>query len=303
MHVLPGLSIVTSVYRAQGYLGQFYERISRAAEPLSDVLELVFVLDGPQEECRAQLMAIAAQDARVVIVELSRNYGQHAALWAGLREARGERVYVIDCDLEEAPEHLAVFWERMEASDAELVFGAQKERGGPLSARWPGALFYWLLARACEHDIVPNVLLMRLMTRRYVDALLRFPEADPRLTILAYQAGFRQEVVAVEKRYKGSSSYTMARKLKEACDYLVGLSDRPLRWVLYGGVGMALLGLLGFAGAVVAGSKLMLLMLWAIMLATGIVVTALGILGLYLGRVLREVRGAPLPIVTSVYRA
>lgn len=297
------LSVVTAIYQAEAYLEAFYTRMSQAASRLSRYYELIFVHDGATDGSLAILHKLQAQDARIIIVELSRNYGQHAALWAGLHEASGNRVFVIDCDLEEAPECLARFWQEMDAQDADIVFGQQATRRGGGVQRLCGGLFYRFLALAAGHAVVPNVLMVRLMTRGYTQALLQFPESDPRLTILAYRAGFRQVVLPVEKLSKGSSCYTLGAKLAEACDYTVGLTSRPLRLLFFMGAGLLGVSLLAALWLMFARVRAAAWLFVALGIATGLVLTGMGVLGLYLARVLQEVRRQPLPLVRQVLRA
>ena len=298
------LSIVTSIYEAATYVEAFYARMRAAALALGVAYEFVFVNDGSRDESLQVLRRLQTQDARVVVVDLSRNFGQHRALWAGLKEARGAHVFVIDADLEEAPEHVVLFWQQLHASGADMVFAAQKSRNGPLWTRVTGGVFYALVEAAVDFPVVKNVLMMRLMRRHYVDAILQFQERDPRLTIIAYIAGFRTECIPIEKRYKGFSTYSFNKKLREACDYMVGISSAPLYWLLYAALAVLGMDVLWGLGLEAFGVRRLLpWIFWGMGCVTGVLMLCIGVAAVYLARVLLEARQSPLLLVRAVYRA
>src|SRR3569833_2832634 len=125
---VPQLSIVSSLYRSSEFIAECYERRTAAARQVTPDYELVFVDDGSPDDSLARVQALSESDPRVRVVELSRNFGHHPAMLAGLRQARGEFVFLIDVDLEEKPEWLADFWHDLHAHDADLVYGVQTER-------------------------------------------------------------------------------------------------------------------------------------------------------------------------------
>jgi putative glycosyltransferase len=215
MHV--GVSIVTSLYYSAAHLDEFCERAARAAQAVSSSWEIILVNDGSPDDSLALARAWIQRDARVRVIDLARHYGHYDALMTGLRRCSGERVFLIDCDLEEAPELLGEFWARLE-SDAELdlVVGVQRERRGPIWNQWAGRAFYKLLQSGSGLPIVADSLVARLMTRQYVDALTSLPERPISFDALAGATGFRWAEVPCAKTSTSATTYTLGRKLRLA---------------------------------------------------------------------------------------
>src|SRR5271167_816371 len=126
------LSIVTTLYRSAGHIEEFYRRATKAAEAIADDIELVMVNDGSPDQSLDRALALHRADPRVVVVDLARNFGHHKAMMTGLAHASGDRVFLIDSDLEEEPELLIQFHERLMQGDCDVVFGVQETRRG----RW-----------------------------------------------------------------------------------------------------------------------------------------------------------------------
>jgi len=129
------LSIVTTLYQSSSYINQFYERVTSIASKLTDSFEIVFVDDGSPDDSLDVAKKIVKDDSNVSLVELSRNYGHHRAMMAGLEQSRGDLVFLIDCDLEEPPESLELMWNKIhEESNNELIYGVnpEKKEGGVL---------------------------------------------------------------------------------------------------------------------------------------------------------------------------
>src|SRR5690606_40749891 len=118
------LSVITTLYRSERYLEEFYRRVCATAESLvGDDFEIILVDDGSPDESLSLARNLQVRDPRVQVIELSRNFGHHAAIVAGLSQTRGDRVFLMDCDLEEQPEWLPEFSEKMDSSAADVVFG------------------------------------------------------------------------------------------------------------------------------------------------------------------------------------
>src|SRR5262249_47185863 len=122
------ISIVTSLYKSAAFVDEFYRRASAAANKITDQYELVMVDDGSPDDSLARACRIADGDAHVRVVELSRNFGHHKALMAGMAQSRGELVFLIDSDLEEAPELLDSFYAKIRESNYDVIYGYQDKR-------------------------------------------------------------------------------------------------------------------------------------------------------------------------------
>ena len=170
--MMPPLSIVTTLYRSAPHLEEFYRRITDVASRVSPDYELILVDDGSPDDSLSVALALCARDPRVSVVELSRNFGHHRAMMTGLARARGDLVFLVDCDLEEQPEWLEPFAERLRASNADVVYGVQVTRRGSWFERVSGEAFYRLFNMLSDVRLPRNVSTARLMRRRYVRSLV-----------------------------------------------------------------------------------------------------------------------------------
>src|SRR6201992_2450588 len=147
------LSVVTTLYRSAASIEEFYRRAIKAAEKIAGDIELVMVNDGSPDNSLDLALELQKHDARVIVVDLSRNFGHHKALMTGLAHASGDLVFLIDSDLEEQPEDLAQFYQRFSAGDCDVVFGVLPTRRGGLLKRLPGAIFFSLLDLLSDYPV------------------------------------------------------------------------------------------------------------------------------------------------------
>ncbi len=307
------LSIVTTLYRSASFLTAFHERAAAAARAVAgDDYEIILVDDGSPDDSGVRAAAIAQADPHVCVVELSRNFGHHAAIVAGLAHSRGERVFLIDCDLEEQPEWLSLFVERMEAERADVVFGVQEARVGSPVANFFGRAFWRSLGAMSLVRIPRNPMTCRLMSRPYVDALLEVGDRVLYLAGVFAWAGYRQSALPLIKTPRaggGRSSYSLSRKLVQTIDSFSSFSIAPLSMIFFTGlaiwVGSVAYGLwlllrkILNPDLVLSGFTSIMLSVWFI---GGTIILFLGVLGLYLAKVFQEVKRRPLYLVRSVRR-
>lgn len=300
------LSIVTTLHRSAGHLDAFHARMVRTAETFGD-FEIVLVNDGSPDESLQKALEIRAGDPRVVVVDLSRNFGHHKTMMTGLAQARGERLFLIDCDLEEEPELLSGFDEEMRRTGADVVFGVQARRKeGPVE-RWSGDLFFRLFNLLSDDQITPNLSTVRLMTRRYVDALLAHRERSINIGGLWVVTGFSQVAVPIHKAARGLTSYTFARRVDVFVNAVTSFSDKPLRLIFYLGMAIFLFALVAalvlvvrrvFLGVLLAGWPSLMVSVW---LLGGLTLFSLGVIGIYLQKVFLETKQRPYTIVRAVH--
>ncbi len=305
------LSIVTTLYQSQSCLEAFYRRISEAAQAITRDYELIYVNDGSPDDVLALALAQQRRDDRIVIVDLSRNFGHHAAGLAGLAQARGQFVFLIDCDLEEKPEWLnELFWPVWQNStDLDLLYGVQTRRKGNGFERCSGACFYRLFNALSAIQIPQNMLTVRLMSRRFVDALLLYQEKSLFLGGVMAHAGFRQQALPVQKSSRGSSSYTFGKRLALFVTAITAFSARPLFAIGLTGLSMLAVSLLFtivwslqtlFWEITISDRDILLL---AMSFLASIIVSCTGLLGLYLAKIHDEVKQRPGVIIKKIYRA
>ena len=301
------LSIVVPCFNEQDSLPEFHRRMSAAAGATGEAYEIVFVDDGSSDRTWEVLRALSATDPTVVAVKLSRNHGHQLALTAGLTQCRGERVLVIDADLQDPPELLGAMLAMLDAG-ADVVYGQRRSRAGETRFKTAtAAVFYRLLRRLVEIDIPLDAGDFRLMSRRALDVLNAMPEHHRFIRGMVSWIGLRQVPILYDRdaRYAGETKYPLRKMIRFALDAITGFSVAPLRLAsVLGGVAAALSLLLMIY---TLGSWLLghttpgWTSLSSIVLLIGSVqLMVLGIIGEYLGRLYIEAKRRPLFVIETV---
>lgn len=302
------LSIVATLYRSAPHLQEFYQRASAAATALAgNDYEIVLVNDGSPDDSLARAVKLSNGDEHVVVVDLSRNFGHHKAMMTGLKYAAGDLVFLIDSDLEEEPEWLAPFSDQMARDNCDVVYGVQGRRKGSFFERYAGQLFYRLFRLLSRLDLPDNITVARLMTRRYVDALVLHGEYEIFMAGLWVITGFDQRPQTVKKHSTSETTYSLRKKISQLVDSIVSFSNAPL-------VGIFVIGCAIFA---VSGAYTSLLVVnwlfWSrpptgytsliasVWLLGGMVIAFIGIVGIYLSKIYSETKRRPYTIVRRVY--
>jgi len=302
------LSIVTTLYRSAPYIDEFHRRASAEASALvGGDYEIVLVNDGSPDDSLERAVALTERDPRVVVVDLSRNFGHHRAMMTGLAAALGEKVFLIDSDLEEDPEYLGSFSKQMVSEPCDVVYGVQEHRKGDWFERWTGNLFWKMINGLSGLPLPNNVVTARLMTRRFVDALLRHKEREVFMAGLWFITGFEQKPQIVQKASTSTSTYTLRRKLALFVNSVTSFSNLPL-------VGIFYIGLIIFVFACLYTTYLIVNWLlfayplsgWTSVMASiwllgGLIISFIGINGIYLSKIFSETKNRPYTIVRKVY--
>ena len=303
------LSVVTSMFRSSAYLEEFYSRAVRAISAISSSYEVLFVNDGSPDDSLAVALRIRARDSRVRILDLSRNFGHHRALMTGLAHARGELVFLLDCDLEEDPEWLLRFHETLRRTGADVIYGVQPARKGGFVERLSGAVFYSVLNRMLADPIPRNVITARLMTRRYVQALVQHLDREICLAGLWVITGFDQRAVEVAKGSRPGSSYSFRSRVSALVNAITSFSNRPLIYVFYLGTIILVMSTLAATvlafralnhGIGVAGYASLIISIWFL---GGLTLFSVGIVGVYLAKVFTETKNRPYTVIRADYGA
>ena len=302
------LSVVVPCYNEEDGLLELHRRVSAVCHScVGDAYELVLVNDGSSDATWKIMRELSEVDKHVVAVNLSRNHGHQLALSAGLQMCRGERIFIIDADLQDPPELLPKMMERMD-DGCDVVFGQRIKREGETAFKKASAFaFYRLLNRMVDIDIPQDTGDFRLMSRRAVDILNSMPEHHRFIRGMVSWIGMRQEALPYERaaRFAGESKYPLSKMIRFAIDAITGFSVRPLRMASYLGIcfGIATLFLLAYAlaqyflGKTVEGWT----SLAVIILALGSVqLFVAGVMGEYLGRLYIETKGRPLFVIQEV---
>ncbi|MDO8392675.1 MAG: glycosyltransferase family 2 protein [Actinomycetota bacterium] len=304
------LSIVSTLYRSSPTIEQFIRRSAAAARELAgESFEIVIVNDGSPDDSIDKVRALRGEFPQIVLVDLSRNFGHHVALLEGLRYSRGELVYLIDSDLEEAPEWVADFRDKLTSNQADVVFGYQETRKGSAFERLSGAIYWWVFRRLSDLDLPANVVTCRLMTRRYVDAVNMYGERELSFGGVLSVAGFVQVGTPVAKGDKESSSYSLRLKIWHMANSISAFSVKPLNAIFALGIAVCMVASLVvvylvsvslFWNRSPTGWTSVIVSVW---LLGGLTLTSLGVIAIYLGKTLSEVKARPRAIVRSIERS
>ncbi len=303
------LSIVTTLYRSEDCVDTFYARATQAAAQVTADYEIVFVNDGSPDASLDRALQILQRDPRVRVVDLSRNFGHHLALSAGLGVARGERVFMIDSDLEEDPEWIEQFWKEMDRTGADVIYGVQTARTGSFLSVFSARMFYKLFNFMSEVKIAADVCTVRLMSRRYVDALLSLRDKALFLAGTLAWTGFDQRPVPVNKQQRrGLSSYGLLRKLELFVRAVTSFTAYPLKLIFLVGILISIVGaVLGtdlilkkllHPDSIAMGYASMMASLWFL---GGVIITFLGVIGIYLSTVFTELKDRPPYVVRAFH--
>jgi putative glycosyltransferase len=300
------ISVVTTMYRSAPYIEEFCRRAAAAARAISGSYEIVIVNDGSPDNALELAVALHRADQHIRVVDLSRNFGHHKALMTGLAHARGALVFLIDCDLEVAPELLAVFHRELRERSVDVVYGVQAERKDGAFSRLSAEWFYTIFNAISDVKLPRNLTTARLMTARYVQALVQHHEREVLISGLWQLTGFAQTPLVVAKAAKGSSTYSLARKLTITVNAITSLSNRPLIFIFYLGLAIVLgagaaacfLVIEALTSGFLAGWPSLIVSVW---LLGGLTIFCLGIIGIYLSKIFTEVKQRPYTIVRHHY--
>lgn len=307
---LPEISIVTTMYRSRRFLERFLaECLQAVAEAHCARFEIVLVNDGSPDDSLAYAIERRADIAQLVVVDLSRNFGHHNAMLAGINTARGDLVFLIDCDLEVSPLTLSAFKTKLEQTGSDLVFGYQESRKGGWFERRSGSLFYKAFNFLSDVKIPENTATERIMTRRYVAALQQLGDRNLFLAGMMSWTGYQQLGLPLQKKQReGKSSYTFLRRVGLMVNAVSSFSAQPLVWMFNVGLTITSLSFLYvfylvvrkvlFNDALLGFTSMVALTT----LSLGIMTTGLGLIGIYLGKIFTQVQGRPAFIVKDVHR-
>jgi dolichol-phosphate mannosyltransferase len=298
------LSIVAPFYNEEQSAHAFYERVVKALEAFE--IELVLVNDGSKDATLERLRAIAADDERVKVVDLSRNFGHQAALTAGLEHARGDVVVMLDSDLQDPPELIPRMVDEWRGG-SDIVYAVRETRSGETKFKLATAhAFYRLFAKITRLELTPDSGDFRLMSRRALDALLSMPERNRFLRGMTVWVGFRQSAVKYHRdpRLAGETKFTFSKMLRFSLDAISSFSHAPLQAATLLGFVVSILAFLAIPATIIARFTGAFVPGWAsalivVLLLGGIQLITVGLIGEYVGRIYDEVKRRPLYLVNE----
>ncbi|MFG2787747.1 glycosyltransferase family 2 protein [Streptomyces sp. NPDC048419] len=309
------ISIVAPCYNEEDVIELFHDQVQQVADqllPLGHDMEFVYVDDSSRDRTLAALERLAGRDARVRYVSFSRNFGKEAALLAGLRHALGDSVVVMDSDLQHPPELIARMVELSEQGHDQVI--ARRTRtGDPMARTLTARLYYRLVNRLVDVELVDGVGDFRMLSRRVVDAIVDLSEYNRFSKGLFAWVGFPSTTFEYENAARGAgrSSWSLRGLLNYGIDGLLSFNNRPLRAALH--LGMVLLTIAGLYTAWIVGAALVngvqtpgyVTIITAVTGVAGVQMIMLGVIGEYTGRIYYEVKRRPHFLVkaTNVDRA
>jgi dolichol-phosphate mannosyltransferase len=300
----PDISIVVPVYGSDNTLIPLYERVAAAASQIPASFELIFVDDrGPGNPWEI-ISGMAKKDPRVIGLKLSRNFGQHSAIVAGVDISRGHWLVIMDCDLQDCPEEIPRLWAKAQEG-FDVVFGRRVERQDHFLKRLSSRLFHFFFGYMTDQKSDAAQANFGIYSRKVVNAVKTLSEQPRVFPMLVRWAGFKTATIDIvhSKRVEGKSSYTFFRQLSFAADTIISYSNKPLKLCVYFGFFMAFaalcFGLWLFIRYFLydytpAGWTSVMVSLYFL---SGVLLFGMGILGIYIGRVFNQVKGRPLYVV------
>jgi putative glycosyltransferase len=303
------LSIVTTLYQSENYIAEFLARLNVALgnNYSHGDWEVILVNDGSPDDSLGVALRESRKHRNITLIDLSRNFGHHKAIMTGLARASGELVFLIDSDLEEQPEWFELFERELRANDCDVVFGVQEFRKGSKFEKISGKLFYSLINYLADAKLPKSPTVARLMTRRYVEALLQHRERELYIGGLMYLTGFKQLGVSVKKLGSSETTYSARHKFTMLVNSITSLSYKPLTLIFYLGIliflfsSLAVLGILiqsVFFDRPLPGWASITASIW---ISCGLIMSSIGVLGIYISRIFSEVKQRPYTIVKEIF--
>lgn len=305
------LSVVTTLYRSRPFLETFLKEMTAAIRVLKiEDYELIFVNDGSPDDSLAYLLTCKEVYPQLKIIDLSRNFGHHYAMQAGLSHSKGDYVFLIDNDLETSPYVIVDYFKEMNKdSTLDVVYGYQETRKGNFIEKNAGSLFWHAINKLSDTKIPHNLLTERLMSRQYVDALLSLQDANLFMGGMWHWIGFNQKGLPVKKGVReGASTYSIKRRAELMLQAITSFTGKPLVWLFYFGITISFFSFLFiiYLGIMKIIHQDEVQLGWTSIVAInvlilGVISTFLGIIGIYIFKIFRQVQGRPNVIIKKIH--
>lgn len=301
---MPLLSIVSPIYKGEHMLDELVARIETAVINITDNYEIILVNDCFPDNSWDKIKEICTKDKKVKGLNLSRNFGQHYAITAGLKEAKGEWVVIMDCDLQDRPEEIPNLYKKAQEG-YDTVFAEIIEREDRFMKKWTSRAFSYVFAYFTDSPVDKKTNNFGIYNRKVIDAVLSMGDYIKCFPIEVRWVGFKigYHPVIKDARAEGTSGYTWSKLFSFAFNNIIAFSNKPLKMALRLGFFIVFLSLclaiyyfvrylLG--GIAVSGFTTLIISLWLI---AGILISLIGILGIYLGHVFDKVKDRPVYII------
>ncbi len=299
----PGISIVSPVYNAQGIIEALVARLREEVSKIVQEFEIILVEDGSSDASWAKIEEACRQDSKVKGIKLSRNFGQHYAVTAGLAHASGSCTVILDCDLQDNPADIETL-HRAFQSGYDVVFTKRKQRRHGVLKSCSSVIYNVVFRFLSDKQFDVNAGSMILVSKKAKDAFLQIQDKDRLYLQLFKWVGFRSTQIEVEhnERCSGVSSYTFLRLMSLGVQGLTSHSDKLLRLSIYLGFSLASFAFFAISYIVVRFFTHGFKEGWAsvfvlILFSTGLILISIGITGVYIGKIFDQAKGRPLYII------
>ena len=304
INTIPIISIVSPVYMAENLIDQLVIEIIKAVSPITELYEIILVEDGSPDNSWERIASNCEKSPKVKGIKLSRNFGQHNAITAGLSSAQGEWIIVMDCDLQDRPDEIPNLYHKvMEGFD--LVFARRNVRMDGFWKKMSSKAFYAVFGYLTETKQDNSIANFGIYHRKVINAILEMEDYIRYFPTMCQWVGFSRAYLDVKhsERAEGKSSYNWSKLLRLAFDNIVAFSDKPLRLMVRFGLYIVIFSfIIGvvylikyFQGhIVVLGYTSMIVSIWFL---SGIIIATLGMVGVYVGKTFEKAKGRPVFII------
>ena len=301
------LSIVSPVYNAEKIIPQLVERIERSIQKITADYEIILVEDCGPDNSWEVIQNIAQSNQKVVGIKLSRNFGQHYAITAGLDQSKGDWVVVMDCDLQDQPEEIEKLYKKAQEG-FDIVIARRFDRKDRYFKKFFSKIFYRTLGYLTGSEQDETVANFGIYSRNVVNAVVSMRESIRYFPTMIKWVGFKSAKVNVEhgERNEGKSGYNFKRLINLALDIILAYSDKPIRLLIKTGLLISgisvLVALIYFikwlkGDVLVLGYTSLIISIW---LLSGVILSTLGIIGLYVGKTFEGVKNRPIYIIDKI---
>ncbi|MGE0567505.1 MAG: glycosyltransferase family 2 protein [Bacteroidia bacterium] len=298
------LSVVIPVYKGEQLVDELVKRLVDSLSLITEEYQIILIEDGSTEDSWSKVKEIASANKKVKGILLSRNYGQHPAIYAGLTYAKGEWVVVMDCDLQDRPEEIIRLYGAA-LQGHHIVLAQRFDRSHSFIKTKLSQLFYFILAYLTDTDQDSTVANFGIYHRKVVDSILSMGDRFKYFPAMVKWVGFKKTKLAVQHdpRFEGKSNYSLKKLFNLGLEVVLTFSNKPLRIILNAGLMISLLSLIMavryiwqyFNGDIkVAGFASLIVSIWFF---SGIVIFLIGVLGLYLGKLFDQAKNRPVFLI------
>lgn len=299
------LSVVIPVFNEEGNISLLFERLNSVIDSLQISKEYIFINDGSKDKSISIIKDLSSKYDYVKYINFSRNFGHQIAVSAGIDYAKGERIVIIDSDLQDPPELISEMYKKMDEG-FEVVYAKRRSREGEsITKKTTAKLFYRILSKITDINIPVDTGDFRIIDRKIADILKNMPEQEKYLRGQIAWAGFRQTFVEYDRqeRHSGNTGYPFSKMLRFALNGITSFSDFPLKFATYSGFIAAFVAFVLMLYALYSRFIIKVFVPgWAslmicILFLGGVQLICLGIIGEYIGRLSTNVKKRPLYIV------